>query len=59
MLRYLSQFFKGQKRYRIWSVYDLLRILRQQMDRKLSKDDELSILLSEFSNFVEGRFGNG
>ena len=25
--------------------------------RKLSKDDELSILLSEFSNFVEGRFG--
>lgn len=25
--------------------------------RKLSKDDELSILLNEFSNFVEGRFG--
>ena len=25
--------------------------------RKLSKDDELSILLSEFSYFVEGRFG--
>ena len=25
--------------------------------RKLSKDDELSILLNEFSHFVEGRFG--
>ena len=25
--------------------------------RKLSKEDELSILLSEFSDFVEGRFG--
>jgi len=25
--------------------------------RKLSKDDELSILLREFSDFVEGRFG--
>lgn len=25
--------------------------------RKLSRDDELSILLSEFSDFVEGRFG--
>ena len=25
--------------------------------RRLSKDDELSILLSEFSNFVESRFG--
>ena len=25
--------------------------------RRLSKDDELSILLSEFGEFVEGRFG--
>ena len=25
--------------------------------RKLSKEDELSILLSEFSNFLEWRFG--